>query len=271
MQVPTGPMQWPLGVAGAAIRTLRRRPVGLRADCAHWVMISWAVPPESLEPVLEAPLVPDLVADGDGREWGIVSALVTRLTRIRMSTVALPISPAEDRLEWLASCVLPAAEGGPDRDLLGVRMLAATTDNPLAGLTPRYQVRPRRGRVMIEPDEESGLLITAGDRHSVLEATLQLEASDLPPDTVFVDASSARRPVASSRRGLRVEAEGPLELPVERIRFLPRPVGVEVERADWWDHGPLAGVEHRLCGASYAQVSELRLRPGRWVHPPEPD
>lgn len=231
--------------------TLRRHPLPMRTRFGHSLVLTYALPPAVLAPLLPPGLALDTYTAPDGTTHGFVAAGIVSVTRLRPA--GLPGFLGLD-------CVLTGyrvfttfpTPGG--RTMRGLFILRSDTDRwpILAGgnLLTRYHYK--RARVRCRADDDR-LDITVDSRDGRADLTVHCDLGSapapLPPGSPFADAAAARRFAGPLPYTFDHESRTGSIIVVKAYRtaWQPVPVAVDVSRLTFFD--AFAGVPPLLANA----------------------
>ncbi|MFB7619486.1 DUF2071 domain-containing protein [Kitasatospora sp. NPDC056181] len=225
----------------------------MRTHFAHSLVLTYALPPERLEPLVPPGLTLDTYTDPGGTEHGFVAAAVVDARGLR---------PAGLPARLGADCVLTGyrvftrfpTPGG--RTMRGLRILRSDTGHRLmvagGNLFSRYHYRLARiGSRVVGSTLEFKVCSADGLADLHVRADLAGGPAPLPPGSPFADARAARRFAGPLPYTFEYEPQTRSMIVVKAVRahWEPVPVSVEVPRLTFFDHGPLAGSRPVLANA----------------------
>nr|WP_269449948.1 DUF2071 domain-containing protein [Auraticoccus cholistanensis] len=243
----------------------------------HALQLTWAVPPGPARALLPAGLGLDTHRGTDGREWALLAATVAEVEALRpRGTPRSAGRPRHVTVDYRLFATLAVRRG---RTVRGMLALAGQSDDPLAVLGANLTSRGGRRRVDARVERTPRRLrisVGSGDGSADLEVVADLDGTArpgtdaLPERSVFAGPRTARRFGPLPRTFLPDPAG---VVVVEAAPDLPPPaaVAVAVPRATFLEHGPLAGVEHRLSAAFLSVDVDQTWGPGRLHLPTGPD
>lgn len=247
----------------------RHHPLPMRARLGHSLMLTYALPPPVLTPLLPPGLALDTYAAPDGTTHGFVAVGVVSLSRLRPAPLP-PALGADYLLTGYRVIVRFPTPGG--RTMRGLYILRSQTDRRLmalgGNLLTGYRYRLARLRLRVEGDRLEST-VDSRDGTADLTVTADLRPAPPPASSPFVDLAAARRfagPLpytfgyAERRRAIVV-------VRAHRTAWRPEPVAVRVERLTYFDHGPFAGSRPVLANAFHVADLEYGWRRGRMRTP----
>ncbi len=246
---------------------LQRHPLPMRTHFAHSLVLTYALPPELLTPLLPPGLALDTYTDRTGREHGFVAAALVDARGLRPS--ALPARLGRDRLltGYRIFTRFPTPGG---RGMRGLKILRSDTDSRamvLGGnLLSRYHYRLARISSRTVGDTLEFEVVSADGRADLrVRADLGSRPAPLPPGSPFADAKDARRFAGPLPYTFEYEPQTGSVIVVKaaRTHWDPMPVAVEAPRPTFFDHGPFAGSEPVLANAFHVAGVDYGWEAGR--------
>ncbi|MEU9075123.1 DUF2071 domain-containing protein [Kitasatospora sp. NPDC004745] len=232
---------------------LQRHPVPIRTRFAHSLVLTYALPPRLLAPLVPPGLALDTYTDPAGTEHGFVAAAVVDTRALRPA--GLPARFGRDFIltGYRVFTRFPTPGG---RTMRGLRILRSDTDSRLmtvgGNLLTRYHYRHARIGTRVVGDTLE-FKVLSGDGHADLHVRADLGGAPaaLPPGSPFADARAARRFAGPLPYTFEYEPQTRSVIVVKATRtaWQPVPVSVEVPRLTFFDHGPLAGSRPVLANA----------------------
>ncbi|MFK0202819.1 DUF2071 domain-containing protein [Streptomyces lavendulae] len=232
---------------------LQRHPFPIRTSFAHSLVLTYALPPELLTPLVPPGLALDTYRDANGTEHGFVAAAVVDTRALRPSF--LPAGLGRDFvLTGYRIFTRFSTPGG--RTMRGLRILRSDTDHRMmvlgGNLFSRYNYRLARigtrtaGRTL-----EFKVLSVDGRADLHVRADLADTPAPLPAGSPFASAKDARRYAGPLPYTFEYEPQTGTVIVVKatRTHWEPLPVAVEVSTLTFFDHGPFAGTEPVLANA----------------------
>lgn len=263
LPVPTWPLRLAGRTAGAGLTRLQRHPLAMDVHFVHSLVLTWAVPPAAVRSALVPGLELDTHRDAEGREWAFVAAALVQLAGLRPHGVPRPLGGR--RQVMVGYRVFTTMRTPRGRLMRGLRILGSQATDPLtvlgANLTTRYHYRRARARCRQDGDQLR-FEVSSPDGSADLDVTARLDRTELPPDSVFADARTARRFAGPLPYTFSPDPNGIVVVKASREEWTPRPVQVEVARASFLDHGLLAGVPARLSNAFHVGDLDYGWRSG---------
>ncbi|MGD0911826.1 MAG: DUF2071 domain-containing protein [Terracidiphilus sp.] len=246
---------------------LKRHPVAVRAFFRHSLVLTYALRPEALEPLLPEGLALDT---WQGRGFLAIALVQTEGLRPGF----LPASMGRDF--FLSGYRIftrlkngPAGGAGAKR---GLRILRSDTDSRLMAWAgnrlTHYNYRVCRVALEESPDAITWRIKTL-NAEADLEVTARigvLQAS-LPADSPFTTEAEARRFAGPLPYTFDYEAETQsiIAIQARRQRWDPQPVEVEVWRNSFLEREPFASGEPVLANAFYVRDVPYSWERGRRV------
>jgi Uncharacterized conserved protein (COG2071) len=234
-------------------QALRRHPLPVRTRFGHSLVLTYALPPAVLAPMVSPGLSLDTYRAPDGNEYGFVAVAVVSALRLRLA--------------WLptvcgADCVLtgyriftrfPTPAG---RTMRGLQILRSDTDRRLmvlgGNVLTRYHYRLARIRL-----DASGprlhVSVQSRDGRADLEVTADLASrpAPLPAGSPFATAADARRFAGPLPYTFDYEdgSDAMVVVKAHRTEWRPEPIAVDVSRLTFFDHAQLTAVQPMLANA----------------------
>ncbi|MEZ0076453.1 DUF2071 domain-containing protein [Planotetraspora sp. GP83] len=221
---------------------LRRHPLPIRTRFAHSLVLTYALPPEVLAPLVPPGLALDAYTDRSGVEHGFVAVGLVDARRLRPAF--LPFG-GDYLLTGYRIFTRFRTPGG--RTMRGLRILRSDTGSRLmvmgGNLLTRYTYRLAR----IVSRAEDGTLefeVVSRDGRADLRVRADLAGAPapLPEGSPFACARDARRFAGPLPYTFEHEPRTGAIVVVKafRTRWEPEPVAVEVGGLTFFDHGPFA-------------------------------
>ncbi|MFD9128237.1 DUF2071 domain-containing protein [Kitasatospora sp. NPDC059571] len=232
---------------------LQRHPFPMRTRFAHSLVLTYALPPQLLRPLVPPGLALDTYTDPGGTEHGFVAAALVDTRGLRPA--GLPERFGADRLltGYRIFTRFPTPGG---RTMRGLRILRSDTDRRLmvagGNLFSRYRYRLARidcrvtgGTLEFTVDSRDG----RADLH--VRADLANAPAPLPAGSPFASARDARRFAGPLPYTFEYEPQTRSVIVVRATRtaWEPTPVAVEVPTLTFFEHGPFAGTRPVLANA----------------------
>ncbi len=247
------------------LHRLRRHPLEVEAFFRHSLVLTYALAPEVLRPLLPPGLRLDTYGRPDGSEIGFlaIALVATRGLRPRF----LPAFLGKDF--FLSGYrIFARYDSRSGRTLRGLRILRSDTDSRLmvvaGNALTHYRYRKCTARVV----EEAGRLDVTITTHAG-EADLDVSAEiagppTLPPGSPFADFVEARKFAGPLPFTFDYEAETHSVVLIEGVRqaWDPRPVKVDVRTCTFFGHPPFVGLCPVLANAFYIRDIPYLWRPG---------
>lgn len=244
---------------------LQRHPFPIWTHFAHSLVLTYALPPDVLAPLVPPGLSLDTYTDPDGTEHGFVAAAVVDARALRPA--GLPERYGRDFLMtgYRIFTKFPTPTG---RTMRGLRILRSDTDSRLmaaggnvftrygyqharlglrrSGGTLEFKVVSHDGRadLHVRADIGDDAQTTGPDVHTP-------EPAPLPAGSPFTDARAARRFAGPLPYTFDHEPETDSMIVVRAVRttWRPVPVAVEVPVMTYFRTGPFADCEPVLANA----------------------
>ncbi|WP_282204475.1 DUF2071 domain-containing protein [Kitasatospora fiedleri] len=233
---------------------LRRHPVPMRTHFAHSLVLTYALPPHVLEPLLPPGLALDTYTDPVGTEHGFVAAALVDTRSLRPAF--LPARLGADRVltGYRIFTRFPTPGG---RAMRGLKILRSDTDSRVmalgGNLLTRYHYRPARiGSRVVGDTLEFRVVSRDGRADLYVRADLGSAPADLPAGSPFACAKDARRFAGPLPYTFEHEPETGSMIVVKatRTHWEPTPVAVELPTPPtFFEHGPFAGTTPVLANA----------------------
>ncbi|MGV9270440.1 DUF2071 domain-containing protein [Kitasatospora sp. NPDC003701] len=246
---------------------LQRHPVPIRTHFAHSLVLTYALPPRLLAPLVPPGLTLDTYTDPTGTHHGFVAAAVVDTRALRPAV--LPARLGRDFLltGYRVFTRFPTPGG---RTMRGLRILRSDTDNRLmatgGNVFSRYHYRHARiGTRTLGTTLEFKVLSSDGQADLHVRADLASTPAPLPPGSPFADARAARRFAGPLPYTFEYEprTRSMIVVKATRTHWDPVPVTVEVPRLTFFDHGPLAGSRPVLANAFHVADVDYGWEAGR--------
>jgi len=232
---------------------LRRHPLAMRTRFGHSLVLTYAVAPEILAPLLPPGLALDTYTSPDGTTHGFVAAGIVSVTQLRPAGLPAFLGIACSLTGYRIFATFPTPAG---RTMRGLFILRSDTDrwSILVGGNLLTRYRYRRARVRCHTDG-TGLEVTVDSRDGRADLTVRADLGScpapLPPGSPFADAAAARRfagPLPYTfdherRTGSIVVVKA------HRTQWRPVPVTVDVSRSTFFAQEPFSGVRPVLANA----------------------
>jgi Uncharacterized conserved protein (COG2071) len=239
---------------------LQRHPFPMRTSFAHSLVLTYALPPGLLTPLVPPGLTLDTYRDPDGVEHGFVAAAVVDTRALRPSF--LPAGLGRDFiLTGYRVFTRFSTPGG--RTMRGLRILRSDTDHPMmvlgGNLFSRYNYRLARiGTRVVDRTLEFKVISADGQADLHVRADLANTPAPLPEGSPFASAKDARRYAGPLPYTFEYEPKTRSMIVVKatRTRWEPVAVAVDVPTLTFFECGPFAGTRPVLANAFH--VSDLQ-------------
>jgi hypothetical protein len=232
---------------------LRRHPVPMRTRVGHSLVLSYALPPPLLAPLLPPGLALDTYRDPAGAEHGFVAVGVVSALALRPA--GLPARLGRDAV-LTGYRIMSRLRTPTGRTLRGLFILRSDTDRrllQLAGnLLTRYHYRLARIRLEVGGDRLTAAVCSRdGLADLAVTADLGSRPAPLPAGSPFATAADARRFAGPLPYTFDAEPRTGSLVVVKAIRtgWRPEPVAVEVRRLTFFRDSRFAGAEPVLANA----------------------
>jgi hypothetical protein len=241
---------------------LKRHPIPVMAYFRHALVLTYAFPPELLEPLLPEGLLLDT-----WRGNGFLAIALVATERLRPSF--LPAAMGSDF--FLSGYrIFTRLAGG--ESLRGLRILRSDTDRRLmvraGNLLTHYNYSLCKAVVEERGDELHWTVRTAkGDADLEVVARGLNEDAGLPAGSPFASMAEARRFAGPLPYTFDSEAETGSIIAIRAVRqeWDPRPVEVAVRRCSFLEHEPFCRVRPMLANAFYVHDVHYEWLRGRRV------
>ncbi|WP_198035367.1 DUF2071 domain-containing protein [Streptacidiphilus rugosus] len=233
---------------------LQRHPLPMRTWFAHSLVLTYALPPSVLAPLVLPGLALDTYTDADGVEHGFVAVAVVDARALRPSFLPARLGADHVLTGYRIFTRFPTPGG---RTMRGLQILRSDTDDRLmvlgGNLLTRYHYRRARIATGVEGDTLSFRVDSADGRAdlAVRAAIGDGTPAPLPHGSSFANAKDARRFAGPLPYTFDYEPQTDSVIVVKATRTTwdPVPVAVEVPTLTFFDHGPFAGARPRLANA----------------------
>ncbi|WP_395298079.1 DUF2071 domain-containing protein [Kitasatospora hibisci] len=232
---------------------LQRHPFPMRTHFAHSLVLTYALPPEQLAPLVPPGLRLDTYTDPEGTEHGFVAAALVDTRSLRPTGLPAAIGVDTVLTGYRVFTRFPTPGG---RTMRGLRILRSDTGSRVmaagGNLFSRYHYRLARiGSRVVGRTLEFKVVSVDGRADLHVRADLADGPAPLPPGSPFADARAARRFAGPLPYTFEYEPQtrSMIVVKAERAHWEPVPVAVEVPRLTFFDHGPLAGSRPVLANA----------------------
>ncbi|GAA1189990.1 hypothetical protein F4556_000076 [Kitasatospora gansuensis] len=247
---------------------LQRHPFPMRTRFAHSLVLTYALPPDLLRPLLPPGLALDTYTDPAGTEHAFVAAALVDTRDLRPAL--LPAGRGIDRMltGYRIFTSFPTPGG---RTMRGLKILRSDTDSRVMALGgnvfSRYHYRLARiGSRVVGDTLEFKVVSRDGRADLHVRADLAGTPAALPAGSPFATARDARRFAGPLPYTFEYEPQTRSMIVVKavRTRWEPTPVAVElVQRPTFFEHGPFAGAEPVLANAFHVSGLEYGWESGQ--------
>jgi hypothetical protein len=245
------------------LHLLKRHPVAVKAFFRQSLVLTYALRPEALEPLLPEGLVLDT-----WRGRGFLAIALVETERLR--PVFLPAAMGRDFfLSGYRIFTRLKSGAGAKR---GLQILRSDTDSPLMTWAGNCLTHYNYRLCHVELEECDGAStwrITTPDAEADLEVTARIGAGEsaLPVGSPFATLAEARRFAGPLPYTFDYEAETQSIIAIHAMRqqWNPQPVEVEVRRNSFLEREPFASGEPVLANAFYVRGVPYCWERGRRV------
>ena len=228
---------------------LKRHPIAVKAFFRHSLVLTYALRPEALEPMLPEGLTLD---SWHGRGFLAIALVQTEGLRPGF----LPAAMGRDF--FLSGYRIFTRLKGGTGAKRGLRILRSDTDSPLMAWAGNSLTHYNYRLCHVDFEEHEGAntwRITTPDAEADLEVRARIGSGEvaLPVGSPFVTLAEARRFAGPLPYTFDYEAETRSIIAIHalRQRWDPQPVEVEVRRNSFLEHEPFASGEPVLANAFY--------------------
>ena len=240
---------------------LRRHPIPINAFFDYSLVLTYAFPKELLQPLLP----PGLAVDAYG-DLGFVAIALVQTRGLRPA--GLPMRMGRDF--FLSGYRIFARYTRPNGQVLrGLRILRSDTDSRLMARAGNLLTHYNYKHCLVESNREGdafSLSIRTPNDEADLKLTANLSAAPASPpaSSPFPDWHTARQFAGPLPFTFDYEAESHSLVIIQGVRenWSPRPVGVEVEKAAFFDHPPFRGAAPRPANAFFIERIPYQWRRG---------
>jgi hypothetical protein len=257
------------------LHLLKRHPLPVTAFFSRALVLTYAFPPQVLQPLLPERLVLDTWLDtcrDPSQEWGFLAIALVETRRLRPSFL-----PAAMGCDFFLSGYRIFARLEGARSLRGLRILHSETNRRLmvcaGNLLTHYHyalcraaIEPRHGGIRWTVRPPHGKPDHADPNLDVI-AHLAEEPAALPPGSPFASIAEARRFAGPLPYTFNYEPETQSVIAVRAVRqkWNPQPVNVEVRRCAFLEQEPFRQCAPVLASAFYLQDVPYMWQRGRRV------
>jgi hypothetical protein len=235
------------------LQALRRHPVPMRTRFGHSLVLTYALPPAVLAPLLPPGLALDTYTAPDGTTHGFLAVGVVSAQALRPAAVpaAFGIDTVLTGYRIFARFPTPAG-----RSMRGLFILRSDTHRvvvaAVGNLLTRYRYHLARVRCTVDRDS---LRVDVDSRDGGADLTVTADLGSrpapLPPGAPFADDAAARRfagplPYTFDHE---TQTDSIVVVKAHRSAWTPEPVRVSVSRCTFLDRGPFAGTTPVLAQA----------------------
>jgi hypothetical protein len=243
------------------LEALQRHPFGVQAFFRRSLVLTYAVPAATLEPLAGPGLVLDTYD-----AWGFVAIAMVQTEALRPK--GLPAWLGRDFFLCGYRVFTRFARTGK-QTLRGLRILRSDTDRAsmvrLGNLFTRYGYQ--RANVDVTADSsrlEIRTRSTPGDADLHVLADLESRPAPLPSGSPFRTMDDARSFAGPLPYTFSYDERAKKMVVVKGLRqaWDPQPVRVDVKQATYLDRAPFAGADVRLANAFYVEQVPYAWKPG---------
>lgn len=237
------------------LHRLRRNPLPIAAHFRHSLVLAYAFPRETLEPLLP----PTLALDAHG-ESGLAAAAFVQTERLRPAFL-----PEALGLDFFLAGYRIFVRVAAQPSLRGLYILRSDTDRRsmviFGNALTRYRYRLADASCRLTGDRLEIQIRPGVD----VVADLASGSVPLPESSPFSDAREARRFAGPLPYTFHHEIETGSLLAVRGARagWEPRPVAVSVRELSFFSSGPFADADAKLANAFYVGGVDYRWERGR--------
>jgi hypothetical protein len=243
------------------LHLLRRHPIPVCAYFRHSLVLTYALPPESLEPFLPKRLELDVF-----RGYGFLAIALVQTEGLRPSF--LPAALGQDF--FLSGYRIFTRLSGGAQSKRGLRILRSDTNRGLmvraGNLLTHYNYRLCQAELDSEGGELHWKIRTKGAEADLEVVARVAEGADtLPEGSPFNTLAEARRFAGPLPYTFDYEEEtgSIIGIRATRQQWEPRPVAVEVRRNTFLESEPWRGAHPVLANAFYVHDVPYRWEQGR--------
>ena len=236
------------------LHLLKRHPIPVRAHFEFSLVLAYAFDQEFLTPLLPPGLELDTY---DGLGFLAIAMVQTRRLRPRF----LPVCVGQDFFLTGYRIFVKHKDAVAQRTLRGLRILRSDTNHAMMAFFGNRltHYNYRRAKVKWTRDAEAlevDIRTPGGEADLHVRADLAARPSALPAGSPFADLKVARRFAGPLPFTFDYEAQTHSIIKIEGVRqnWNPRPVGVEVREATFFDRPPFDRIDRpRLANAFFIE------------------
>jgi hypothetical protein len=231
------------------LHLLKRHPIPISAFFRHSLVLTYALPPETLQPLLPQGLVLDTF-----RGHAFLAVALVQTEHLRPSF--LPAAMGRDFFLSGYRIFTRLARGTQSRR--GLRILRSDTDHPwmvtTGNLLTHYNYRLCQA-ALEEHNDEIHWTIRTQRSEADLEVFARLSESSLPSGSPFATLAEARRFAGPLPYTFDYEEETRSIIGIRAMRqsWNPQPVAVEVRQNTFLDHEPFCRAQPILANAFHVR------------------
>jgi hypothetical protein len=244
------------------LHLLKRHPVPVTAFFRHVLVLTYAMPPEVLEPLL-----PDGLELDVWRGYGFVAVALVHTERLRPSFL-----PAWAGSDFFLSGYRVFARLSGGKSLRGLRILRSDTDRRLmvtmGNLLTHYNYELCEANVEERDGEIEWRVRTPhGDADLDVVARLEGEPAALPAESPFASMTEARRFAGPLPYTFDYEdaTQGIIGVRAVRQQWDPQPVVVKVRKVAFFEREPFCRVSPLLANAFHVSGVQYQWQRGRRI------
>ncbi|MET7421990.1 DUF2071 domain-containing protein [Dactylosporangium sp. NPDC005555] len=228
------------------LQALRRHPLPMRTTFGHSLVLTYALPPAVLAPLLPPGPALDTY---EGHGFVAIGIVSTRHLRPSPLPPALGIDAVLTGYRIFTTFPTPAG-----KSMRGLYILRSDTDRPAlaaaGNLLTRYRYHLGRVGLTVDGDRLTATVDSRdGGADLTVTADLASRPAPLPPGSPFADPAAARRFAGPLPYTFDAEDDGIVVVKAHRSTWVPEPVAVQVSRCTFLERGPFAGTAPVLAHA----------------------
>ncbi len=238
---------------------LKRHPFAVSAHFDHCLVLAYALPRETLQPMLAPGLELDVY-----QNFGFVAVALVQTRALRPSF--LPAALGQNFF-LVGYRIFTRYQSRAGRNLRGLQILRSDTDKPLmkiaGNLFTHYNYQSARTRFELD-DQTLEIETRATDVHLSVVADLS-QPAPLPNGSPFPDIATARRYAGPLPYTFDYERQTRSMILVKGVRkkWNPMPVEIEVRANTFFDDERFGGATPILANAFYLSDVPYRWEPGK--------
>ncbi|GAA3842767.1 DUF2071 domain-containing protein [Amycolatopsis tucumanensis] len=205
---------------------LNRHPLPMRTRFDHSLVLTYAVDPSQVAPLLPEPLTLDTYTGPDGAEHAFVAVALVALRHLRPSVLPAPLG---FRSVMTGYRILARLRTPGGKTMRGLRILRSDTDRALLALGGNvltgYHYHRSAARVSRQ-DDTLRFTVRSRDGQGDLDVTADLGEREPLWDKVFATPADARRFAGPLPYTFSPDKEGIVVVKAFRSGWRPEPVGI---------------------------------------------